>query len=40
MSAITYSTVETAIVNNLKVFEYLTYLFDTLLTINRKDEES
>jgi len=40
MSAIAYSMVETAIANNLKVFEYLTYLFDTLPTINKKDEES
>lgn len=39
MSAIAYSMVETAIANNLNVFEYLTYVFDTIPTINIKDEE-
>lgn len=39
-SAIAYSMVETAVANNLNVFEYLTYVFDTLPIINKDDEES
>ena len=38
-SAIAYSIVETAVANNLNVFEYLTYVFDTLPKI-KKEENS
>ena len=34
MSGITYSIVETATANNLNIFEYLMYLFDTLPMID------
>ncbi|MGM9970050.1 MAG: transposase domain-containing protein [Anaeroplasma sp.] len=40
MSAIAYSIVETAVANNLNVFEYLTYVFDTLPKINKNEEDS
>lgn len=40
MSAIAYSMVETAVANNLNVFEYLTYVFDTLPTINKNEEDA
>lgn len=34
MSSVAYSIVETALANNLNVFEYLIYVFDTLAKIN------
>ena len=37
-SAIAYSIVETAVANNLNVYEYLTYVFDTLPKINKNEE--
>jgi hypothetical protein len=37
-SAIAYSIVETAKVNNLNVFQYLAYLFKSLPNINFKDQ--
>ena len=38
-SAIAYSIVETAVANNLNVYEYLTYVFDTLPKINKNEED-
>ena len=38
-SAIACSIVETAVANNLNVYEYLTYLFDTLPKINKDEED-
>ena len=40
MSAIAYSIVETAVANNLNVFEYLNFVFDTLPKINKNEEDS
>ena len=38
MSSVAYSIVETALANNLNVFEYLTYVFDTLPKIKNNDD--
>ena len=40
MSSVAYSMVETAVANNLNVFEYLTYVFDTLPKINKNEEDA
>jgi len=39
MSSVAYSMVETAVANNLNVYEYLTYVFDTLPKINKNKED-
>lgn len=40
MSSVAYSIVETALANNLNVFEYLIYVFDTLAKINNNDVDN
>lgn len=40
MSSVAYSIVETALANNLNVFEYLVYVFDTLAKINSNDVDN